>query len=89
MKKTDLEKAKALKLVASLQNNATPARFGGATETLTRRERRTRDQEQGLIPFAIKLDEGLVKQVRLLATSRKVTIDALVSELLTQALKDT
>jgi hypothetical protein len=87
MKKTDLEKAKALKLMGDLHGNAAPSRFASGSSVMTRRERRSLDQQQGLIPFAVKLDEKLAERVRQLATARHITIDAMVSELLTNSLE--
>jgi hypothetical protein len=87
MKKTDLEKAKALKLMGDLHGSAAPSRFATGNSVLSRRERRTLDQQQGLIPFAVKLDEKLADRVRQLATSREITVDALVAELLTQSIE--
>jgi hypothetical protein len=86
MKKTDLEKAKALKLMGELHSSAAPSRFAHGSGVMTRRERRSLDQQQGLIPFAVKLDEKLVDRVRQLATARHITIDAMVAELLTNSL---
>ncbi len=64
MKKTDLEKNKALKLTHAMKQGA-PERFGkGAAQPVDRREQRKRDQEAGLVAFACKLDAALAAQLR-------------------------
>ena len=75
MKKTDLEKNKALKLNNSMKL-ATADRFGkasAAAPVLDRREQRKLDQAQGLVPFACKLNSELVEQLkeRAAATPRR------------------
>jgi hypothetical protein len=65
MKKTDLEKNKALKLTQAMKASHSD-RFGkGATAApLDRREQRKLDQAKGLVPFACKLDAELVKVLK-------------------------
>lgn len=71
MKKTDLEKKKALKLVGQMRHAGIPGRFAqGSTQVLDRREQRKLDQAAGLVPFATKLNEDLVRQIRSLAAER-------------------
>lgn len=86
MKKTDLEKAKALKLMGNLKARV-PARFGNPGEVQSRRERRAEEQKLGLIPFAVKLDQTLVQSVRDLAKAKSTSVDAVVGELLQSALE--
>lgn len=81
-KKAQLEKLKGLKI--SNQVKHTP--HGAAGGSLDRRERRKRDQALGLVPFAVKLDGGLVTRLRTLSEERAVELNALVDELLRKGL---
>lgn len=85
MKKFDLEKNKALKLMQST-NQAGPERFGKGAATaataLDRRERRKLDQAQGLVPFACKLNADLVAQLKSRAESHPGGLNGLVTELI-------
>ena len=87
MKKTDLEKHKGLKINSSVNRFGTPGRFGkDASVPLERREQRKRDQALGLVPFAVKLNGDLVKQVQALAQARQTGLNELVAELLKKGL---
>jgi hypothetical protein len=88
MKKTDLEKNKALKLMGQLKHTGTPTRFsGGAELPQDRRERRKLDQAQGLVSFPVKLPQALAEQVRALSVEKGTGINELVAQLLESALK--
>jgi hypothetical protein len=88
MKKTDLEKNKGLKINSSVNRFGTPGRFGkDATVPLERREKRRLDQALGLVPFAVKLNGDLVKQVHALAQERKTGLNEVVAELLKKGLE--
>lgn len=68
MKRTDLEKNKALKVRIQLQQAAIPGRFAAESKALPdRREQRKLDQAAGLVPFAAKLPAELVRRLRELA----------------------
>lgn len=83
MKKTDLEKNKGLKIRSKMNLASIPDRFGGqSTQPLDKREQRKRDQELGLVPFAIKLKSELVKQLHAEAEARQISLNELVGELL-------
>jgi hypothetical protein len=87
MKKTDLEKNKMLKSMIALKGTATPDRFGKqSTAPLDKREQRKLDQAAGLIPFACKLPQPLVDQLRARAEADGVALNAMVARLLEQAL---
>jgi hypothetical protein len=87
MKKTDLEKIKGKKIAGS--GPGIPDRFGrGSGEAMDRRERRERDREAGLVPFAVKLHSDLVRDIRARAEARGATLDETAAELLTRALKE-
>ena len=87
MKKTDLEKHKGLKIKSGVNRFGTPGRFGkDAAVPLERREQRRLDQALGLVPFAVKLNGDLVKQVQALAQERKTGLNEVVTELLKKGL---
>jgi hypothetical protein len=87
MKKTELEKLKGSIIQGRQRQAATPERFGqGAAGALDRREQRKLDREQGLVPFAVKLDAELVARLRELAEERQESLNALVGELLEKGL---
>ncbi len=88
MKKTDLEKNKALKLTHALKQSHS-TRFGKGTEgaALDRREQRKLDQAQGLVPFACKLDTELVTQLKNCAAEHPGGLNGLVAELLREGFK--
>jgi hypothetical protein len=92
MKKTDLEKNKATKLMGQIRQAGAPGRFGqGSAQVPDRREQRKLDQAAGLVPFAAKLHEDLIKQMGELAVSQGVSInevaDRVIRAGLTQVLE--
>ena len=87
MKKPELDKLKGLKLSGAMKQAATQGRFSGnATVAPNRREQRKLDQAQGLVPFAVKLDLGLVKQLHALAQQRNTGLNEVVADLLQKGL---
>jgi hypothetical protein len=85
MKKTDLAKADAKKLMGKM--GASGAAFGNAnTAVIDKREQRKRDQALGLVPFAVKLNDELVKRLHALATERGLDMNQTVAEVLTKGL---
>ena len=71
-----------------MSQSRTPGRFAqGAAIVLDRREQRKRDQALGLVPFAIKLDVELVKQLHALAQERGTGLNELTADLLQKGLK--
>ena len=88
MKKTDLEKSKGLKINSTINRFGTPGRCGkDAGLAMERREQRKLDQALGLVPFAVKLNGDLVKQVQALAQERKTGLNEVVAELLKKGLE--
>lgn len=88
MKRTDLAKLKGLSINSKMAQAKTPGRFGkDASAPMDRREQRKQDQAQGLVPFAVKLNSELVKEVQALAAQRKLGLNEVVTELLTKGLK--
>jgi hypothetical protein len=87
MKKTDLEKNKALKLTHSMKQTRSE-RFGKATTDmpLDRREQRKLDQAQGLVPFACKLNSELVDELKARAATHAGGMTGLLDELLRRGL---
>lgn len=88
MKRTDLEKHKALKIVTRMRQDIPQAR-PGQTASVDRREQRRIDQERGLLPFAVKLEATLIAEVRALAEARGVALNDCVAELLRKGLDQT
>lgn len=83
MKKTDLEKNKAQKIMGQMQKAGVPNRFGeGAAALPDRREQRKIDQAAGLVPFAVKLHEDLARQLREQAEKEGVGINELTARLI-------
>lgn len=88
MKRTDLAKNVGLKINSRLNAAGTPGRFGNeASAVPDRREQRKIDQALGLVPFAVKLNGELVKQIQALADERQTGLSEVVTELLTKGLK--
>lgn len=88
MKKTDIEKNKALKLMGDLKATRTPGRFGQVAGALPdRREQRKLDQAAGLVPFPVKLTQPLIDDLRAHAEKTDVSVNELINTLLTDALK--
>jgi hypothetical protein len=87
MKKTDLEKLKGKKIVGGIKQAAIPSRFGkDAGAVLDKREQRRRDQELGLLPFAVKLHGDLIKALQARAAAEQKSLAEVTAELLTAAL---
>ncbi|MBK5104829.1 MAG: hypothetical protein MUP61_02075 [Burkholderiales bacterium] len=87
MKRTDLEKNRGLKINSSANRFGTPGRFGkDAAAPMQRREQRKLEQSLGLVPFAVKLDGELVKQIQALAQTRQTGLNEVVAELLKKGL---
>ena len=88
MKRAELAKKKGKKIDTTMSKASTPGRFGkDAVAILDRREQRKRDQELGLVPFAVKLNAELVKKLQALALDRQTGLNELVGELLKAGLK--
>ena len=87
MKKTELEKLKGTKISGNMKLSSIPDRFGKDAANLPdKREQRKRDQEAGLIPFAVKLHSDLIQQIRALADAEGKSLNDVTAELLTKAL---
>jgi len=88
MKKTDLEKNKALKLLGKMKQAPVPGRFAGdaGSPALNRREQRKLDQAQGLVSFPIKIEQKLVDEIRRQAAERGISTNEVVGEMLQRGL---
>ena len=87
MTPSELQKYNAMKLVNQMKNVGTHGNPGGTVKPVDRREQRRIDQAAGLVPFAVKLNGDLVKQIHALAAERKTGANEIVAELLQKALK--
>lgn len=83
----ELQKLNAMKLVNHMKNAGAHGRPGGTVAPVDRREQRRIDQAAGLVPFAVKLNGELIKQIHALATERKTGVNETVAELLQKAMK--
>lgn len=90
MKKTDLEKNKALKLLGKMKQSATPGRYSAETSSpvVDRREQRRLDQAQGLVSFPVKIKQTIVEEIRQRAAAQETTTNEVIGALLEQALKN-
>ncbi len=87
LKRTEIERLKAAHLKNRMRQSPVPERFGaGSSAGADRRERRRLERERGLVPFAVKLDGELVKQLRSLAHERKQDLTDVVTDLLKKGL---
>jgi len=87
MKKTDLEKNKAMKIDGKMKSAGVPGRFGqGAAGVVDKREQRRLDSAAGLVPFACKLPAELVKRLNERAAGHEGGASAIVARALEQAL---
>ncbi|MRV70823.1 hypothetical protein GJ700_03700 [Duganella sp. FT92W] len=87
MKKTDLAKSDAKKIMNKMAAPGAKGFGGPATPAIDKREQRKRDQALGLVPFAVKLNSELVKQLQALATERGVDINTAVADVLAKGLE--
>ena len=84
MKKTELEKRKALKIANEMRRSGNP--FSRVEAEADRRAQRERDRALGLVPFAVKLPQDLVRQMQAEVQSRGARLDDLVAEWLRKGL---
>ena len=88
MKKTDLEKNKAMKIDGKMKSAGVPSRFAkNAAEVVDKREQRRRDTAAGLVPFACKLPAELVKRLHERAAGQEGGVNAIVARALEQTLE--
>jgi uncharacterized protein with von Willebrand factor type A (vWA) domain len=86
VKKTDLAKNDAKKLMGKMTGPGA-SQFGNtAAPAIDKREQRKRDQALGLVPFAVKLNSELVQQLQALAAEKGLDMNATVAEVLAKGL---
>nr|WP_284507216.1 hypothetical protein [Caballeronia sp. ATUFL_M2_KS44] len=83
--KFQLEQNKAFKLANDLKQGGRANIGGTAAPKTDRREQRKLDQAKGLVPFACKLDEKLVSQLKERAESHEGGMTEVLAELLVAA----
>jgi len=88
MKKTDLAKSDAKKLMGKMAPKGASAFGGSDGAVVDKREQRRRDQALGLVPFAVKLNGDLVKRLNGLAAERGQDMNTLVADVLAKGLGD-
>lgn len=81
-----MAKSDAKKLMGKMVAPGASAFGQGAAAAPDRREQRKRDQALGLVPFAVKLNGGLVRQLQELAQERGQELNEVVGELLAKAI---
>ena len=81
MKKTGLAKSDAKKLMNDMGARG-GAIGGGEAPAVDKREQRERDRAAGLVPFAVKLNGDLVKELQAKAAEGGRDMNELVAELL-------
>ncbi|MES3026164.1 MAG: hypothetical protein V4857_31665 [Pseudomonadota bacterium] len=86
MKKTGMAKSDAKKLMGKMVAPGAAGFGNGDLAVVDRREQRKLDQAAGLVPFAVKLNGELVKQLQALALERGVDINEAVADVLAKGL---
>jgi hypothetical protein len=87
MKKTGLAKSDAKKLMGQMAQPGAAAFGTTAAPAVDRREQRRLDQAAGLVPFAVKINGDLVKQLQARAAEQSLEINELVGQLLAKGLE--
>ena len=85
MKKTGMAKSDAKKLMGKMAAPGAAA-FGNAAAVVDKREQRRLDQAAGLVPFAVKLNGDLVKQLQDLAKAQGGDMNETVAAVLAKGL---
>ena len=85
MKRGELEKRQGSKLTNQMRAAGNAYGRASAPEP-DRREQRDRDRALGLVPFAVKLPQELVKALQELAAKKSVGLNELTAELLKKSL---
>lgn len=86
MKKTDLAKSDAKKLMAQMGGKGGAIGAAGNAAAPDRREQRDRERALGLVPFAVKLNSDLVQQLHNLSKEHGVELNELTAQLLQKGL---
>lgn len=87
MKVTDLHKNEGLKIEGEARRGGVSDRYGkGVVQVTDRKEQRKLDAAAGLVPFACKLHNDLVKQVQARAQATGAGLNETVAQLLAKGL---
>ena len=86
MKRTDLAKNLGKKIEGKQMPFGVPDVAALAKPAIDKREQRRLDQAAGLVPFACKINAGLVERMRVLAQERGTGLNNIVAELLEKGL---
>lgn len=86
MKPADLARLKGTKIMGQMKQERGAARPGQGAPVVDKREQRRIDQAAGLVPFAVKLDQELIKILTALAQERSASMTEVVDELLRKGL---
>ncbi|MCX5589957.1 hypothetical protein [Alcaligenes endophyticus] len=87
MKRTDLEKNQALKLMGKMKAATPPTRFAGEAVVPDRREQRRLDQAAGLVAYPVKLTRPVIDALNARAAAQGMTTNELINGLLSQSLE--
>lgn len=85
MKRGELEKRQGSKLTNQMRADGNAYGRAVAPE-LDRRAQRDRDRAAGLVPFAVKLPQDLVKAIQERATTQNVGLNEVAAEVLRKGL---
>lgn len=85
MKRGELEKRQASKLTNQMRAAGNDYERAVAPEP-DRRAQRDRDRALGLIPFAVKLPQQLVRELQRLSEERKISLNDLTAEAIKKGL---
>ncbi|MES2072715.1 MAG: hypothetical protein V4488_20310 [Pseudomonadota bacterium] len=86
MKKTGMAKSDAKKLMGKMVAPGATGFGNTGNATVDKREQRKRDQALGLVPFAVKLNDELVKRLHALAAERGLDLNETVADVLAKGL---
>jgi hypothetical protein len=87
MKLTELHKNKGRKIEGEQGRGGPADRYGkGSGNVPDRKEQRRLDQAAGLVPFAVKLNVDLVKELQTRAEARGGALTEVVTELIKKGL---
>ena len=86
MNKNELAKFDAKKLMNKMGPKGAVIGKAGDAPAADRREQRERDRALGLVPFAVKLNGGLIQQLQARSKEQGVDMNELVAQLLQKGL---
>ena len=87
MKKAELEKLMGRRISGANPERGNDRYGKDASAPADRREQRERDRQMGLVPFAVKLHEDLVREIHAAAQERGVGLNEVTAELIRKGLQ--